>query len=72
MDRRAYAAMYGPTTGDKVALGDTGLVIEVERDLAAYGDECVFGGVRYPHKLWRVSVCYELGLRLRDQLAVYV
>ena len=44
MDRRAYVAMYGPTTGDKVALGDTGLVIEVERDLTSYGDECVFGG----------------------------
>ncbi len=44
MDRRAYAAMYGPTTGDKVTLGDTGLVVEVERDLTSYGDECVFGG----------------------------
>ncbi|MEA2753558.1 MAG: urease subunit alpha, partial [Myxococcales bacterium] len=44
MDRRAYAAMYGPTTGDKVTLGDTGLVIAVERDLTSYGDECVFGG----------------------------
>jgi len=44
IDRRAYAAMYGPTTGDRVALGDTGLVIEVERDFASYGDECKFGG----------------------------
>ena len=44
LDRRAYAAMYGPTTGDRVELGDTGLVIEVERDLASYGDECKFGG----------------------------
>ncbi|MDB4943825.1 MAG: Urease alpha subunit [Labilithrix sp.] len=44
IDRRAYAALYGPTTGDKVSLGDTGLVIEVERDLTSYGDECVFGG----------------------------
>ncbi|WP_394838244.1 urease subunit alpha [Pendulispora rubella] len=44
LDRRAYAAMYGPTTGDRVALGDTGLVIEVERDFAVYGDECKFGG----------------------------
>ena len=44
MDRRAYAAMYGPTTGDKVTLGDTGLIVEVERDLTSYGDECVFGG----------------------------
>jgi urease subunit alpha len=44
IDRRAYAAMYGPTTGDRVTLGDTGLVIEVERDFASYGDECKFGG----------------------------
>jgi urease subunit alpha len=44
IDRRAYAAMYGPTTGDRVALGDTGLVVEVERDFATYGDECKFGG----------------------------
>jgi len=44
IDRRAYAAMYGPTTGDRVALGDTGLVVEVERDFASYGDECKFGG----------------------------
>ena len=42
--RAAYAAMYGPTTGDRVALGDTGLVVEVERDLTSYGDECKFGG----------------------------
>jgi urease subunit alpha len=44
LDRRAYAAMYGPTTGDRLALGDTGLVVEVERDFASYGDECKFGG----------------------------
>ena len=44
MDRRHYIDMYGPTTGDRVRLGDTGLVIEVERDFAAYGDECKFGG----------------------------
>ncbi|MBX3215584.1 MAG: urease subunit alpha [Labilithrix sp.] len=44
LDRRAYAAMYGPTTGDRVTLGDTGLVVEVERDFAVYGDECKFGG----------------------------
>jgi urease subunit alpha len=44
IDRRHYADMYGPTTGDRVRLGDTGLVIEVERDLTHYGDECKFGG----------------------------
>lgn len=36
--------MYGPTTGDKIRLGDTDLFAEVERDFTVYGDECVFGG----------------------------
>jgi urease subunit alpha len=44
ISRRAYADIYGPTTGDRVRLGDTALVLEVERDLATYGDECKFGG----------------------------
>ena len=44
MDRAAYAAIFGPTTGDKVVLGDTGLIAEVERDHTVYGDECKFGG----------------------------
>ncbi|MCP3058827.1 urease subunit alpha [Myxococcus sp. K38C18041901] len=44
MDRRHYADMFGPTTGDKVRLGDTGLWAQVERDATVYGDECKFGG----------------------------
>jgi urease subunit alpha len=44
MKRSHYAEMFGPTTGDKVHLGDTSLVIEVERDHTVYGDECKFGG----------------------------
>jgi urease subunit alpha len=36
--------MYGPTTGDKVRLGDTGLFIEIEKDFTVYGDEAKFGG----------------------------
>ncbi len=44
IDRRAYAEMYGPTTGDRVRLGDTDLVIEVERDCTIYGEEVKFGG----------------------------
>ncbi|GAO02893.1 urease subunit alpha [Anaeromyxobacter sp. PSR-1] len=44
IDRRQYAQIYGPTTGDRLRLGDTALVLEVERDLTTYGDECVFGG----------------------------
>ena len=42
--RQAYADMYGPTTGDRVRLADTGLFIEVERDLTTYGEEVKFGG----------------------------
>lgn len=44
MNRSEYAAMFGPTTGDKVRLGDTDLLIEVERDLTTYGEEVKFGG----------------------------
>jgi urease subunit alpha len=44
IDKRAYAEMYGPTTGDRVRLGDTELIIEVERDHTIYGDEVKFGG----------------------------
>lgn len=42
--RQAYAEMFGPTVGDKVRLGDTDLLIEVEKDFARYGDEVKFGG----------------------------
>ncbi len=44
IDRRAYVEMYGPTTGDRVRLGDTELIIEVERDHTTYGEEVKFGG----------------------------
>ncbi|MBN0988942.1 urease subunit alpha [Amphritea pacifica] len=44
MDRTAYAQMFGPTTGDRVRLGDTELWIEVEKDFTTYGDEVKFGG----------------------------
>ena len=44
ISRSAYAAMYGPTTGDKIRLADTDLIIEVERDLTTYGEEVKFGG----------------------------
>ncbi|WP_136810779.1 urease subunit alpha [Desulfosediminicola flagellatus] len=42
--RRAYAEMFGPTTGDKVRLGDTELLAEIEKDFTIYGDEVKFGG----------------------------
>lgn len=44
MDRTSYAQMFGPTTGDRVRLGDTELWIEVEKDFTTYGDEVKFGG----------------------------
>ena len=44
ISRAAYADMYGPTTGDRVRLADTDLVIEVEKDLTTYGEEVKFGG----------------------------
>ena len=44
ISRKAYAEMYGPTTGDRVRLGDTELFIEVEKDFTTYGEEVKFGG----------------------------
>jgi urease subunit alpha len=44
ISRQAYAEMFGPTTGDRVRLADTGLWIEVERDYTIYGEEVKFGG----------------------------
>ncbi len=42
--RRTYADLYGPTTGDRIRLADTELVIEIEKDFTHYGDEITFGG----------------------------
>ena len=44
IDRRAYADFYGPTTGDRLRLADTALIIEIEKDFTVYGDEITFGG----------------------------
>ena len=44
LSRERYALLYGPTAGDRIRLADTSLLIEVERDLCAGGDEAVFGG----------------------------
>jgi urease subunit alpha len=44
ISRQAYAELYGPTTGDRVRLADTQLLIQVERDYTVYGDEVKFGG----------------------------
>ncbi|KAA0582991.1 urease subunit alpha [Azospirillum sp. Sh1] len=44
IDRAEYAALYGPTTGDRIRLADTDLIVEVERDHTVYGEEVKFGG----------------------------
>ncbi len=44
LERARYAALYGPTAGDRVRLADTDLFIEIERDLCVGGDEVIFGG----------------------------
>jgi urease subunit alpha len=44
LPRAAYADMFGPTTGDRIRLADTSLVIEVEKDFTTYGEEVKFGG----------------------------
>ncbi len=64
MDRRHYVDMFGPTTGDRIRLGDTGLIAEVERDFAEYGDECKFGG----GKVLRDRQGQRAGVHDRDAL----
>jgi urease subunit alpha len=44
ISRKQYVDLYGPTVGDRIRLGDTDLVIEIEKDLRVYGDEAVYGG----------------------------
>ena len=44
IDKIKYAGMYGPTTGDKVRLGDTEIIVEIEKDYTIYGEENKFGG----------------------------
>ena len=44
LSRAAYADMFGPTTGDRVRLADTALIIEIEKDFTTYGEEVKFGG----------------------------
>src|ERR1700746_1685158 len=44
LPRRTYIDLYGPTTGDRVRLADSELIIEIEKDFTVYGDEVTFGG----------------------------
>ncbi|QCR23195.1 urease subunit alpha [Pontibacter sp. SGAir0037] len=68
IDRHAYADMYGPTVGDKVRLGDTDLVIEVEKDYSTYGEECKFGG----GKVLRDGMGQAAGIRQADALDMII
>ena len=56
-----YAMMYGPTTGDKVRLADTDLIIEVEKDYTTYGDEIKFGGGKTINAFAGVHAYYNHG-----------
>src|SRR5712675_1663810 len=64
MKRTHYADMFGPTTGDKVRLGDTSLILEVEKDFTVYGDECKFGG----GKVIREGMGQAAGVGAKDAL----
>ena len=64
LSREAYATLYGPTTGDRVCLGDTNLWAVVERDCTVYGDECTFGG----GKVLRDGMGQTSGRRATDVL----
>ncbi len=64
MKRAHYGEMFGPTTGDKVRLGDTSLILEVEKDFTVYGDECKFGG----GKVIRDGMGQAAGLGAKDAL----
>src|SRR5260370_15969513 len=44
ISRQTYADHYGPTTGDRIRLGDTDLIVQIEQDATVYGDEAKFGG----------------------------
>ena len=59
LSRQAYAGHYGPTVGDRIRLGDTDLIIEVEKDYAVYGEEVVFGGGKVIRDGQGQSPCYE-------------
>jgi urease subunit alpha len=56
--------MFGPTAGDKVRLGDTSLILEVEKDFTVYGDECKFGG----GKVIREGMGQAAGVGAKDAL----
>ncbi|MDX2009979.1 MAG: urease subunit alpha [Myxococcaceae bacterium] len=68
LKRAAYADLYGPTTGDRVRLGDTALWARVERDATVPGDECKFGG----GKVLRDGMGQASGVRAADALDLVI
>jgi urease subunit alpha len=71
ISRSTYASIFGPTTGDRVRLGDTSLILQVEKDLAggaAYGDECKFGG----GKVLRDGMGQASGIPQKDALDLVI
>jgi urease subunit alpha len=68
LKRAHYADLFGPTTGDTVRLGDTGLVARVERDATVYGDECKFGG----GKVLREGMGQATGVSAKDALDLVI
>lgn len=62
VNRANYTAIFGPTTGDKVRLGDTDIIVQIEKDYASYGDEAKFGG----GKTVRDGMC-QSSTHLRDE-----
>jgi urease alpha subunit len=67
ISRRTYADMYGPTVGDRVRLGDTELIIEVERDLIAERSSGSANALRYGEE---VKFGDQVALDLDDQLGI--
>ena len=68
ISRSGYADIYGPTTGDRVRLGDTSLLLEVEKDHTVYGDECKFGG----GKVLRDGMGQATGVSQEDALDLVI
>eukprot|EP00434_Breviolum_minutum_P036577 symbB.v1.2.032410.t2/scaffold3891.1/size48789/2 len=66
--RDRYAELFGPTVGDKVRLGDTNLIAEVEKDFTVYGEECKFGG----GKVLREGMGQATGVPAKDALDVVI
>ena len=68
ISRTGYAEIFGATVGDRVQLGDTSLILEVEKDLTVYGDECKFGG----GKVLRDGMGQATGVAQEDALDLVI